>query len=109
MMVHHESTAAVVAIISALLDVDAWVSTSTLAATTDLQRDTVRRICCELAEHGWVQRTRGEDGSDRWMLGLRLPQIGLTVQARLVRRAEALRRDFDQLTAPLTTHQENPQ
>ena len=104
----HQATAVVVDVVEALAQHGGWMSTTTLAEAIGVHRDTVRRVCAELAACGWIQRET-VDEADRWTLGARLPQIGLRFQELLVRRAATLRAEFEQLTAPLAPiRQETP-
>lgn len=92
---HHAATATVCDLLIALLQAGGWVSTSELATTLDVHRNTVTHICLELAARDWLRREQRREG-DFWLLGPALPGIALEFQAQLARQAEALRARLDE-------------
>jgi len=101
----HESTAAVVAVCTCLVEHAGWIATSGVADRTGLGRDTCRRILAELATHGWAERA-ADDAGDRWTCGAALPRLGLTWMRVQAEQAEALRNRFQDALRPF--NQETP-
>lgn len=98
--VHHEGTRQVMTILLALLAHCGWLSTSEIAATCEMHKDTVRKMLRELATDGWVRLTTA-DGIDLWQLGPELPRIGIQFHEVLAQRAAVVRADLDRTLSPL--------
>jgi len=95
----HQATQNVVAIVDLLFDADRWMNTSEVGSNAGISRDTAKRVLAELRTQGWVKHA-DRDGQSAWQLALRLSQLGLAHQARLVARMRELRREHDELIGP---------
>lgn len=92
----HAATGNVVQLLSALAERDGWSTTTEIADTCDIHRDTARKALAELATWGWVSHD-DSIGQDRWRFGTALPEMAVAYQARLVARARELTREAQEI------------
>lgn len=97
--VEHEAAGLVIAVMEQLARGE-LLSTAELGTRVGASRDTARRILRTLAGKDWA-RAELADGREVWSIGPELPRLGHAYTALLVRRAAALRADYDRATAPL--------
>jgi len=98
MAVIHRATENAILIVHALLELDAWKSTTEIADAVGIHRDTCRKALAEMKLHGWALH-RELDGQDRWRVGLELADRSLELLARRVARVKELQAEVEGVAA----------